>query len=434
MQDNRNVEAAARRLVDGRLPSRFFTGSYHLEKEHVFKKTWNFLAHESEIPNPGDYVVRYIVDDSFIVARGDDRQVRVLLNACRHRGNRVCGNERGHASRFICPYHGWTYRNDGALGGVPLAEKIYGPRFDKRELGLVPIPRQASFHGMIFGCLDANAQSLEDELGDMKWYLELLLCRSSAGIEVPVPPSRFVMRSSWKVGADNFVGDGYHTMMTHRSAVELGLVPKDPSFGMYGHHVDVGNGHGTAMVGAPPGMPAPPFGGYPTEIVESLQRAYPSKEQIEVARGTLFMHGTVFPNLSFLNAALAKDPFSMPTPFLFFHVWRPLAADRTEVWTWFFVERDAPEWFKRESYLAYVRNFGPGGVFEQDDMENFRNITESLKGALASEGDIDYRMGMDVVAPDPEWPGPGAAYPIDFVEANQRSFHRRCLELLREST
>jgi hypothetical protein len=81
-----------------------------------------------------------------------------------------------------------------------------------------------------------------------------------------------------------------------------------------------------------------------------------------------------------------------------------------------------------------VRNFGPGGVFEQDDMENFRNITESLKGALASEGDIDYRMGMDVVDPDPEWPGPGAAYPIDFVEANQRSFHRRCLELLREST
>ena len=421
--------AAAGRLEEGRLPSAPFTDPevYELEKERVFRRSWMFLAHESEIARPRDYVVRYLLDDSVIVTRGDDGEVRTVLNTCRHRGNRVCGNERGNASHFICPYHGWTYRNTGELSGVPLGEKIYGPRFDRNELGLVPVPRQAMFHGMIFGSLDPDAPDLEDDLGPMKWYLELLTRRSESGQEVPVPPSRFVVRSNWKVGADNFVGDGYHTMTTHRSAVELGLVPKDPSFGMYGHHVDVGNGHGVALVGAPPGAPAPPFGGYPPGIVASLERSYPSAAHVEVARSTLFMHGTIFPNLSFLNASLSKDPNSMPVPFLFFHLWRPLGPERTEVWTWFFVERDAPERFKRESYLAYVRNFGPGGVFEQDDMENFRNITAALGGMLAREGELNYQMGMDVVRPDPQWPGPGDAYPIDFVEANQRGFHRRWL-------
>src|ERR1700692_3847761 len=85
------------------------------EKRRLFTRTWQFLAHESELPNNGDYVVRCVLNDSFIVARGEDGKVRVFLNLCRHRGGQVCRNESGNTKRFLCPYHAWSYKTDGSL-------------------------------------------------------------------------------------------------------------------------------------------------------------------------------------------------------------------------------------------------------------------------------------------------------------------------------
>ena len=75
------------------------------ERERLFTRSWVFLAHESEIPDPGDYVVRRVVADSFIVARDESGAVRVMFNMCLHRGMQVCRAEMGNASHFRCPYH-----------------------------------------------------------------------------------------------------------------------------------------------------------------------------------------------------------------------------------------------------------------------------------------------------------------------------------------
>jgi len=105
-----NLEATIADVRRGMIPASVYSDPelFELEKERVFARAWVFMAHESEIPQPGDYVVRRIVDDSFIVARDEKGAVRVLFNMCLHRGMQVCRSERGNTSHFRCPYHAWT--------------------------------------------------------------------------------------------------------------------------------------------------------------------------------------------------------------------------------------------------------------------------------------------------------------------------------------
>ncbi len=86
--------------------------------------------------NPGDYVARQAAGVPILAVRGKDGQVRAFRNACRHRGAEVVSG-MGNASAFSCPFHGWTYRHDGSLSGIP---HEYGfPGVDKDDHGLVPV-------------------------------------------------------------------------------------------------------------------------------------------------------------------------------------------------------------------------------------------------------------------------------------------------------
>ena len=402
---------------------------HRVERERVFGRTWVFLGHESEIREPGDYVVRYISENQFIVTRDEAGEIRAHFNSCRHRGMQVCRAEMGNASHYRCPYHGWTYNNKGDLVGVPAGKEAYGNKLRKKDWGLRPMPQLGTYKGLIFGCLDPDAMSLEDYLGDMKFYLDIVLDRSDAGMEVVGAPQRWIVDANWKLGADNFIGDAYHTMMTHRSMVELGLAPPDPQFALYGEHVHTQHGHGLGIIGPPPGIPLPEFFGLPENIIEELHRRL-TPDQVEVLRPAAFIHGTVFPNLSIGNFLMGKDHVSPPTPFLSLRLWHPIGPDKMEIWSFFLVEKDAPDWFKQESYESYVHTFGSSGVFEQDDAENWRSITRVLGGEFGRQQELNYQMGRGVIEPDPHWPGPGEAYPLDYAEANQRNFHQYWLECM----
>src|SRR5689334_17063199 len=86
-----------------------------LERRRIFGRAWCFLGHESEIPEPGDYVARELAGEPVILIRGEDGVVRAFLNACRHRGMRVCRADRDRVRYMRCPYHGWTYNANGEL-------------------------------------------------------------------------------------------------------------------------------------------------------------------------------------------------------------------------------------------------------------------------------------------------------------------------------
>jgi phenylpropionate dioxygenase-like ring-hydroxylating dioxygenase large terminal subunit len=284
---------------------------------------------------------------------------------------------------------------------------------------------------MIFGALDEGAPALAEWLGDIGWYLDLFTLRSPAGLEVVGAPQRWVANVDWKTAGENFIGDSYHTLMTHQSMVELGQAPRDPKYAMYGEQIYIpGKGHGAMLIGAPPGVALPPFWGYPEEMVERARTSIPTAEQYEVAKQTRIGLATVFPNLSIHNPLRRPHhKFDGHVPMLTFRVWNPIGPARIEIFSWFLVERDASDEFKQLSAWSYLRSFGSSGTFEQDDAEIWTHIARNAGTYMARRRRANYQMGMELEV-DRNWAGPGVAYPVNFTDASLRNFYVRWLELM----
>src|SRR5437660_11922102 len=140
---------------------------YQIELDRIFARAWNFMCHESQIPNAGDFFLNYIGEDRVIVVRDKDGGAQVLLNTCRHRGNAVCRAEEGHATSFMCTYHGWTYDLKGKLVGVPGFKDYYHEDLNREEWGLISAAKVDSYKGFIFATLDSEAPSLDEYLGEV---------------------------------------------------------------------------------------------------------------------------------------------------------------------------------------------------------------------------------------------------------------------------
>src|SRR5262245_43028670 len=156
--------AAIVRPQEGLISRRIFTDPevYALEQERIFARAWFFLGHDSEIPRPGDAVTRVCGVDPVILARDDDGVVRAFLNSCRHRGMRLCRTDRDNVRFFRCPYHGWTYRNNGELLAASCENHYGAGELEKGDLGLVTVAQLASYRGLWFATWDKNAPPLEE--------------------------------------------------------------------------------------------------------------------------------------------------------------------------------------------------------------------------------------------------------------------------------
>ncbi len=435
----RDLPTVLKDVRRGMLPASLYSDPeiFELEKRRVFGKAWVFLGHESEIPEPGDYVVRRIVDDSFIVSRDEEGVVRVLFNMCLHRGMQVCRSELGNASHFRCPYHAWTYKNTGQLVGVPFHKDAFGgdEGLDRQAATLLPAPRMASHSGLIFASLDADAPDLDTYLEGFDFYLDFYVKQSDAGAEFR-GPQRFRVQANWKIGAENFVGDTYHTPHTHASVVDIDLfsAPK-ASKRKEGALYFAGNGGGTTYK-----LPTSDFGenlryiGYPQQMVERMESTWDARRYSMVGRwGFMPSAASLLPNLSFVHNWPIVDDTGLVVPFISLRVWQPVTATETEVLSWFVVDRAAPEWYKAASYKAYLMCFGTSGMFEQDDVENWSSITQMARGQMAERLNLFNRMGLTrdgrEVSPSIEWPGPGRAF-VGFSEHNQRDFMERWCRLM----
>ena len=415
---------------------------FQLEKEHLFERSWIFVAHESEIPDPGDYVVRRVLEDSFIVARDEGGEVRVMFNMCLHRGMQICRAELGNASHFRCSYHGWSYRNDGRLVGLPFHQEAYGGEdgFSKNGQTLLPAPAMEIYNGLIFVNLDPNAQPLREFLGEFTYYLDFYISQSPEGAEVR-GPQRWRVKSNWKIGAENAAGDSYHTPQTHRSVVEIGLF-REPtgSKRKEGALYWCDKGGGTTYK-LPPGSfrDRLRYVGYPDEMIDRIEATWSSAQKRLISDdGFMISAATLFPTLSFVHnwpKVDANTEDDKVVPFITMRVWQPISATETEVLSWFVVDKNATEEFKKASYKGYLMCFGSTGMFEQDDVENWVSITTLAGGSMAKRLLLNSRMGLrstdkPVNEPLADFHGPGTAY-VGYGEFNQRALLREwadCLE------
>ncbi len=192
---------------------------FALEVERIWRRTWVYVGHESEIPAPFDYAMKSIGPEEIIMTRGRDGTIHLLHNRCPHRGNQVCVSAGGNARSFTCPYHGWTFTNDGALRGYPFPSGYEGA--DRVDLGLGRVARIASYQGFVFGSMAADGPSLEEHLGAAKESIDILVRNSPEGeIEVTAGFLQHKVRSNWKFLVENET-DGYHPSFVHASIFEV---------------------------------------------------------------------------------------------------------------------------------------------------------------------------------------------------------------------
>jgi len=188
---------------------------FELEKDQVFRPSWQLVCHESDIPRPGDYHSFDFLDESIFVVRGDDRQVRSFHNVCRHRASRLLDESRGSCGRRItCPYHAWTYALDGRLIAVPNSESFRG--FDKAKHGLAKL-EQETWKGFIFVRLVPGGPSVSEMAAP---YAEEI---AQHRFEELVPQGRVTLRPrqvNWKNVADNY-SDGLHIPVAHPGLTRL---------------------------------------------------------------------------------------------------------------------------------------------------------------------------------------------------------------------
>ena len=177
---------------------------HQIEQDRVFGHEWNYLGHHSELPDPGNYLVRDVAGESIYVIRGKDDELRAFFNVCQHRGHQLLQGQGTIGNVVVCPYHAWSYGTDGTLRGAPKMRHV--PDFCAADVALTPV-RLELIGGFMFANLDPDAPSLREMAPRFEPAL-LSMVAESADLH-PVRTRSFEIAANWKVVTENFL-EAYH--------------------------------------------------------------------------------------------------------------------------------------------------------------------------------------------------------------------------------
>ena len=190
-------------------PQRYYSREFMaLEWERLWPRVWLLVGVTSDVKEPGDFIVFKHGHEEFIVTRQKDQSIRVLYNACPHRGNRVCLTDQGSVAKFTCPFHGWQFDSDGALAKIT-DEDTFDPRLVSHRPRMSEV-RSDTIGGLIFVNMDGKAPPLKEWIGLPPGYIE--------NYEIDkmnvVRHVRSEWRANWKTGVDAFY-ETYHLPHIH---------------------------------------------------------------------------------------------------------------------------------------------------------------------------------------------------------------------------
>jgi len=352
---------------------------FALELERIWYRTWVYIGHVSEVPEPNDYVIKSIGPQSVIMSRDKAGQIHLLLNRCAHRANIVCDAPKGNSSAFRCPYHGWTFANTGKLLGYPFSSGYGGGEF-KKELGLGRVARVDSYKGFVFGSMADDGPTLHEHLGAGTDAFDRLTRLSPTGeIELTAGWLAHKVKANWKMLVENET-DGYHPQFVHASIFS---VAKSGIGDLYGDQStavcrDLGGGHTEndlrpefRRIGQPLGW----FGTTPDRVPEYVAQME-QRHGVEEAREILIdgsPHVMLFPNLFIAEIQL--------------FVLQPLTVDETVQHVTAVQFRGSPD-MNRRMLQQTIGSVGPAGFLLADDSEmyerNQRGVTSVTQSGCSS--------------------------------------------------
>ena len=348
---------------------------YQLELRKIWFRTWVYVGHESEVPKANDFVMKSIGPEPVIMTRDKTGKVNLLHNRCPHRGNRVCVTDKGNARSFTCPYHGWTFANDGELRGYPFPSGYDG--VDRSALGLGRVSRVASYRGFVFGSFAADGPTLEEHLGAAKSSIDLLCINSPEGeVEITAGFLKHKVKSNWKFLVENET-DGYHPSFVHASIFEVAKSGIGSLYSAESTAVSryLENGHSENDLRPEFRKRDSPLSWFNTtaerlpDYVESMNKSYgPEKARQIMINGT--PHTMIFPNLFIAEIQL--------------FVIQPLAVNETVQHVTALQFKGAPD-LNRRMRQQTMGSVGPAGFLLADDAEMYE------------------RTQLGVQASNPEW-------------------------------
>ncbi len=398
--------------ADFRVHSNVYTDPDVFEQElyDIFENGWVYVAHESEIANPGDYVTRRIGTQPVIVTRGAKNEINVLLNVCRHRANAICREQAGNSFSFRCPYHSWTYANTGELLGV--ADRTRYPKGFGEGLDLLSAAKVGAYQGLIFASLSANVPDLDDHLAGIKHQIDYWADRSLEGSNTLQLPHRYGYSGNWKFQAENGV-DGYHASFVHESAFDsfakggVFRYLNRPSIKTDGTTRGFPGGHSTLEGGYAEGRGSARslpemFEDYMSKLTEN----YGEDRAREVVSSR---HLFIFPNVYLFDDLV--------------RIVQPITLEETEVYSHPFRLGGVPEEFNARRLYEVTRQLSTTGMVNPADLEMFAANQTGL------HADMDWLqlcrgMEMEEVLPSGERVGQHSD------ETPQRAFYRAWQQLM----
>jgi phenylpropionate dioxygenase-like ring-hydroxylating dioxygenase large terminal subunit len=208
----------AMEIADRAPKERYFDPDfYRLEVERFWPRVWQMACRLEEIPEPGDFVTYEILDQSVVVLRGDDMEVRAFQNACRHRGVKVVQGRGSLPSGFVCPFHGWCYGQDGKNTHIPQRKMFNEHNLEAGDIDLKPVQCD-TWGACAWINLDDDAPALRDCIEPAAtildgWKVESLRTEWWYACRLPV---------NWKLAEQAFQ-EQYHVVEAHPQLVIPGM-------------------------------------------------------------------------------------------------------------------------------------------------------------------------------------------------------------------
>ncbi len=363
-------------VQDGRVHRDAYTDPavFAAEMQRIFRDSWVYVGHDSEIPRPGDYKTTTMGTEPVVLVRDGERDARVLINRCGHRGAAVCQRARGTATTFRCQYHGWTFGLDGALLGVPYPDG-YG-ELDRVGLGLTGAPRVESYRGFVFASFRHDVPPLTEHLRDVLPYVDRFVDHA-AGYDLQIAPdaNEVEYAANWKMQLENNC-DGYHLNFTHQSlfgvlqqrtgksprylANRAAARPTSEAYGR-GHAVmDLRSVAPELMRDRLAVLPGAPPAGADLDAWFGV----PDAEALYLASTGPSVNVSIFPNLNLGSINVCEI--------------HPIAVDRTRVVLRPVLLAGAPDAINRTRLRYHEIGSGPAGFVQPDDLEMFERIGQGL--------------------------------------------------------